>query len=87
MFFESWARAAYGISFLEMNNLAKMIPDRPGTKLKEALETTELKAAYQENELYRRVIDAGEPRYAQESCESIGIYTPRSYEIECGGMR
>lgn len=24
----------------------------------------------------RRVIDAGEPRYAQESCESIGIYTP-----------
>lgn len=49
---------AYGISFLEMNNLAKMIPDRPGTKLKEALETTEMKAAYEENELYRRVIDA-----------------------------
>ncbi len=49
---------AYGISFLEMNNLAKMIPDKPGTKLKDALETTELKAAYQGNELYRRVIDA-----------------------------
>jgi DNA polymerase-3 subunit alpha len=49
---------AYGISFLEMNNLAKMIPDRPGTKLKDALETTEMKAAYESNELYRRVIDA-----------------------------
>lgn len=49
---------AYGISFLEMNNLAKMIPDKPGTKLKEALETAEMKAAYEGNELYRRVIDA-----------------------------
>ncbi len=49
---------AYGISFLEMNNLAKMIPERPGTKLKEALEVPEMKAAYESNELYRKVIDA-----------------------------
>jgi len=49
---------AYGIPFLEMNSLAKLIPERPGTKLKEALETAELKSAYDSNELYRRVIDA-----------------------------
>ncbi len=49
---------AYGISFLEMNNLAKMIPEKPGTKLKEALEVPEMKAAYESNELYRKVIDA-----------------------------
>ncbi len=48
---------AYGIPFLEMNALAKLIPERPGTKLKEALETSEMKAAYQSNELYRKVID------------------------------
>lgn len=49
---------AYGIPFMEMNSLAKLIPERPGTKLKDALETTELKAAYQSNETYRRIIDA-----------------------------
>lgn len=48
---------AFGIPFLEMNNLAKLIPEKPGTKLKEALETDELKAAYDGSELYRRVID------------------------------
>ncbi len=49
---------SYGISFLEMNSLAKLIPEKPGTKLKEALETAELKSAYNSNELYRKVIDA-----------------------------
>jgi DNA polymerase-3 subunit alpha len=48
---------SFGISFLEMNTLAKLIPEKPGTKLKEAMETSELKAAYDSNELYRRVID------------------------------
>ncbi|HLD71829.1 MAG TPA: DNA polymerase III subunit alpha, partial [Candidatus Peribacteraceae bacterium] len=48
---------AYGVPFLEMNNLAKLITDRPGTKLKEALETDELKAAYEQNEMYRKIID------------------------------
>ena len=49
---------AYGIPFLEMNNLAKLIPERPGTSLEEALETSELKAAYDTNETYKRIIDA-----------------------------
>jgi DNA polymerase-3 subunit alpha len=48
---------AFGIPFLEMNMLAKIISDRPGTKLKEALETSEMKAVYESNELYRKVID------------------------------
>jgi DNA polymerase-3 subunit alpha len=48
---------AYGIPFLEMNALAKLIPERPGTKLQEALETDEMKAAYESNETYRKIID------------------------------
>ena len=49
---------AYGVPFLEMNALAKLIPDRPGTRLCEALQTDELRAAYNGNETYRRIIDA-----------------------------
>ncbi|TSC59948.1 MAG: DNA polymerase III subunit alpha [Candidatus Peregrinibacteria bacterium Greene0416_62] len=49
---------AYGVPFLEMNALVKLIPDRPGTTLDEALETQELKTIYQENEAYRRIFDA-----------------------------
>ncbi len=48
---------AYGVPFLEMNSLAKLIPEKPGTKLTEALETDELKGAYDGNETYRRIID------------------------------
>ncbi|PIQ76074.1 DNA polymerase III subunit alpha [Candidatus Peregrinibacteria bacterium CG10_big_fil_rev_8_21_14_0_10_49_24] len=48
---------AYGVPFLEMNTLAKLIPERPGTTLDEALETQELKAAYDSNETYRKIID------------------------------
>jgi DNA polymerase-3 subunit alpha len=48
---------AYGVPFLEMNSLAKLIPERPGTTLKDAMETTELKAAYDGNETYRKIID------------------------------
>ncbi|HVW66998.1 MAG TPA: DNA polymerase III subunit alpha [Candidatus Peribacteraceae bacterium] len=48
---------AYGIPFLEMNTLAKLIPERPGTKLSEALETPEMKAVYESNEIYRKIID------------------------------
>ncbi len=48
---------AYGVPFLEMNSLAKLIPERPGTKLNEALETDELKAAYEGNETYKKIID------------------------------
>lgn len=49
---------AYGIPFLEMNALAKLIPLRPGTKLRDALETSELKDAYESNDTYRRIVDA-----------------------------
>ncbi len=48
---------AYGIPFLEMNSLAKLIPEKPGTKLAEALETDEMKIAYKENETYKKIID------------------------------
>jgi DNA polymerase-3 subunit alpha len=48
---------AYGIPFLEMNELAKLIPERPGTKLDDALKTTEMKVAYDSNETYRRIMD------------------------------
>ena len=48
---------AYGVPFLEMNMLAKLIPERPGTTLEEALHTQELKAAYESNETYRKIID------------------------------
>lgn len=48
---------AFGISFLEMNMLAKLIPERPGTTLDEALATDELQAALKSNELYRKVVD------------------------------
>ncbi len=48
---------AYGMPFLEMNELVKLIPDRPGTKLTEALETSELKSSYEGNETYRKIFD------------------------------
>ena len=49
---------AYGVPFMEMNALAKLIPERPGTKLAEALELSEMKAAYDTNETYKKIIDA-----------------------------
>ena len=48
---------AYGVPFMEMNTLAKLIPERPGTTLAEAMETQEMKAAYDSNETYRKIID------------------------------
>jgi len=49
---------AYGVPFAEMNELAKLIPDRPGTKLAEALlHTPELKVARDGNDTYRKIID------------------------------
>lgn len=47
----------YGIPFLEMNALVKLIPERPGVTLDEALETVELKSVYDGNETYRKIID------------------------------
>ncbi len=49
---------AYGVPFAEMNELAKLIPDRPGTKLPDALKhTAELKVAYEGNDTYKKIID------------------------------
>ncbi|MDD5056118.1 MAG: DNA polymerase III subunit alpha [Candidatus Peribacteraceae bacterium] len=48
---------AYGVSFAEMNALAKAIPDRPGTLLKDALETDELRDALQGNETYKKIVE------------------------------
>ncbi|UPA22584.1 DNA polymerase III subunit alpha [Candidatus Peribacteria bacterium] len=48
---------AFGLPFLEMNTLVKLIPERPGTKLKEALEVPEFKAVYESNEIYRKIMD------------------------------
>lgn len=48
---------AYGVSFAEMNALAKVISDRPGTTLDEALATDELKAAIESNDTYRKILE------------------------------
>ncbi|MDD3302291.1 MAG: DNA polymerase III subunit alpha [Candidatus Gracilibacteria bacterium] len=47
-----------GVSFAEMNDLAKLIPEKPGTKLTKALEeSVEFKTAYDENQKYKEIID------------------------------
>jgi DNA polymerase III subunit alpha len=49
---------AFGVPFAEMNELAKLIPERPGTKLNAALrQSPELKVAHDSNETYRKIID------------------------------
>jgi len=48
----------FGIPFAEMNELVKLIPEKPWTKLIWALEDSiEFKEAYDTNELYRKIID------------------------------
>ena len=48
----------FWIPFSEMNELAKLIPEKPWTKLAGALEDSiEFKEAYDTNELYRKIID------------------------------
>lgn len=48
----------FGVEFAEMNNLAKLIPEKPWTKLKDALEEwIEFKQAYEENKKYKEIID------------------------------
>ncbi|NDK08151.1 DNA polymerase III subunit alpha [Candidatus Gracilibacteria bacterium] len=47
-----------GVLYTEMNELAKLIPEKPGTKLIKALEESiEFKKAYDENPLYKEIID------------------------------
>ncbi len=48
----------YWIPFSEMNELAKLIPEKPGTKLIKALEESiEFKEAYDNNPKYKEIID------------------------------
>ena len=48
----------FWIPFSEMNELAKLIPEKPWTKLAWALEDSiEFKEAYETNELYKKIID------------------------------
>jgi len=48
----------FGIPFQEMNQLTKLIPSRPGTKLEEALESEpELKQEYENNQQFHRIYD------------------------------
>lgn len=48
----------YGIPFQEMNQLTKLIPSRPGTKLADALETEpELQEEYERNQQFRKIYD------------------------------
>ncbi len=47
-----------GLDFQEMNELAKLIPEKPGTKLAGALEESfEFKNAYDTNPKYKEIID------------------------------
>lgn len=47
-----------GVWFAEMNELGKMIPEKPGTKLAGALlDSPEFKQAYEENPKYKAIID------------------------------
>lgn len=46
------------VDFAEMNELAKLIPEKPWTKLKQALEESlEFKMAYEQNPKYQNIID------------------------------
>jgi len=46
------------VDFSEMNELAKLIPEKPWTKLKDALEESlEFKDAYEKNNKYKKIID------------------------------
>lgn len=48
----------YWVPFAEMNDLAKLIPEKPWTKLKDALlESLEFKEAYENNPKYKEIID------------------------------
>lgn len=47
-----------GVPFVEMNEFAKLIPERPGTKLKEALEQSpELREAVDSSDIFKQVMD------------------------------
>ncbi|MBN2096150.1 DNA polymerase III subunit alpha [Candidatus Peregrinibacteria bacterium] len=47
-----------GVPFVEMNEFAKLIPERPGTKLKEALEQSpEMREVIEKSDIFKQVMD------------------------------
>lgn len=47
-----------GVPFSDMNKFAQLIPGKPGTKIKDALEeSVEFKKAYDTDERYHKIID------------------------------
>lgn len=49
---------ALGVPFAEMNEFAALIPSKPGTKLKDAVDgSVEFQKACQENPRYQKVVD------------------------------
>ncbi len=49
---------AFGISFNQMNDFAKLIPSKPGTKLQDAIKVSpEIREAIKKNELLKKVVD------------------------------
>ncbi len=76
---------AYGVPFLEMNNLAKLISDRPGTKLADAIQTDELKGVYDSNETYHKIIDTAlklEGKARHVSIHACGVIISESPAVE-----
>ncbi len=76
---------AYGIPFLEMNSLAKLIPERPGTKLADAIRTDEMKATYESNDVYRKIIDTAlklEGKARHVSVHACGVVISESPAVE-----
>ncbi len=73
---------AFGVSFVEMNALAKLISDRPGTRLAEALETDELRDGIAGNPTYQKIIEIAlklEGKARHVSVHACGVViTPES---------
>ncbi len=63
---------AYGVPFLEMNNLAKLIPERPGTTLEDALKTQELQAALKENKTYQDIVETA--KKLEGKCRHVSVH-------------
>lgn len=72
----------FGVPFIEMNELAKLISDRPGTSLTEALESAELRTFVDSNETYQKLMEIAlklEGKARHVSVHACGVViTPES---------
>jgi DNA polymerase III subunit alpha len=90
---------AFGVSFAEMNALAKLISDRPGTTLEQALVSDELQQALDTNETYRKIVDVAlklEGKARHVSVHACGVvitpepavrYTALQRAVRCQATR